>query len=398
MEVVIIILAIVLIAVVAMWIAAQKKVNNYLDTYEKLDKEVKEAKEQNAALKQKLAASKGKEAATPVAAEKKAAKPKKKEDSAEYVEMKKAKEENYRLKQDLKELRKELRDSEGASGETQRAIMEAKEDVERYKREAEEAQNRLKMIEQEHARIAEEEGEVQVAAPKTESPAAAPANTEELDRLRKKLERVQGDYSELKANFRAEVDAARKEAAANVNLAKKDLRNTKRQLATYSKRAENNHKVFLITRSQLMLVEQRLAQLDAKFKPSVPVDASNAGIEDAVNMAVTRDAREAKQREDAAKMAARLSRLEAALREYGVDPDALTAPAEEAPVAESPAPAPEPKDEKPKKGKKGKERRDKAEADEESAETEATPAKGDAEVLASGELDAAWDAVDPEIG
>jgi len=174
-----------------------------------------------------------------------------------------------------------------------------------------------------------------------------------------------------------------------------------------------------------MLVEQRLAAVDEAYKASVPMGTSQRHIEEALNFYHTKDAREAKAREDAQKAVAKLAQLEKTLRAKGLDPDALEtsleavarpAAAVEAPAAavEAPAPAEAPKrKDKKDRGKKKAEGDDKAvvapeaeapaEAPEASpvAEEESATADVVAEEKADGEavdedIDSGWDVAELE--
>jgi len=377
----VIIIAVLAITVfVYLWQSAQRKANRFADTYEKIERERDHLKDELHKAKSRAAEQKSK-APEPEEGKKKDAKKGKEEKSPEYVELKKVKEENFRINKELKDLRKDLRERDSSSGEAQRAIIEAKEETERLRRELEEANKRVRLIEEDRAERAEEEGVVQA---KAEAAPAAPvvvdntAANEEIERLRKELKRAQADVSDLRKELRSAAQAARAEAANAANAVKKDLRNAKRQMAAVSKRAENNHKVFLITRSQLMLTEQRLSGLDPAFKASVPIDASANGIEEALKMLQTREAREAKQREDNARLSAKVGAFEAALKERGVDLATIAIPEvrSTATIAEGPSQPDDDEAEAPRPSRKGRAAKGAPEAD---------PA------VPSEELDAGWE-------
>ena len=81
--------------------------------------------------------------------------------------------------------------------------------------------------------------------------------------------------------------------AADVRAFKEENQQLKRQLQQSKTRADNNHRIFLIARAQLMLVEKRLALFDAGYKP-VALGTSSVAIDETIKKFLTQDVRESR--------------------------------------------------------------------------------------------------------
>lgn len=338
MQTLAVILGLLLLGAIIWIFSLRKERDKYLIQYKPTKEERDRLQEKVASLSKKLETS-DKEPVERVAlkedgaiAEKKEKPEKaKKAASEESAKLKEVKEENYRLKQDNKELRKNLKERDSADSGIQKDLIAARESSSELQKELDSAQTRLRLLERDlETRKADE------IKPKVEELEMDPSSeTEErlrkdIDRINEKWRATREELDGYKRNFRAEIEAAKQEYAEANKAVRKDLGHARRLAAQSKKRADNNHRIFLIARSQLLLAEQQLLAMDPSYKPVLTLATSDSGIEDKLNKFITQSARHDKAVEEAQKSAARVAELEALLGERGVQapeaaPDELKA-------------------------------------------------------------------------
>ncbi|MFA5624359.1 MAG: hypothetical protein WC966_04815 [Bradymonadales bacterium] len=325
MQTLAIILAIVLVGAIIWIFSLRKERNKYLEVYQPTKRERDRLQEEVESLNKKLEArdkpsqrdSKEDVKAKSETKDKKDSK-KQSEDSAKLKEVK---EENYRLKQDNKDLRRSLKERDSADSDVQKDLIAARETASDLQRELDAAQTRLRLLEREAAQRSADD-----VRPK-DAQAEAEQNGElenklrsDIDHIHEKWRATREELDSLKKSFRDDVQSAKQEFIEANKAVRRELGQAKRLLAQSKKRADNNHRIFLIARSQLLLAEQQLMAIDPSYKPILPLATSDSGIEDKLNKFVTQTARHDKAVEEAAKSEARVRELEALLRERGIEP------------------------------------------------------------------------------
>ncbi len=209
----------------------------------------------------------------------------------------KLKEKNYSLTKDNESLRKDIKTNSASNEEDQREIVSMREQNADLNLALNEAKAKISTLEKQ---LVESQNETVVKPQKSESHVTE--HTEEDTKKMASLERenaslqaslkdVRGELAALKRDFRSEVDAAKKEVAEFGKSVKKELNAANRQAAQFKKRADNNHKIYLIARAQMLLAEKRLMKYEANYKPVMALATSNEAIDEIVKKFHTLEAR-----------------------------------------------------------------------------------------------------------
>lgn len=207
----------------------------------------------------------------------------------------KLKEDNFRLKNDNKALRTDLRSNSASNEEDQRLLVELRETRDEAKLEAE-------LLKAKYAELAKQLRElrdapqVNVENKSEQEQETKQKQLESLERenarLTANLRETRGDLSDLKRDFQAQLSEAKKEFADAQRSMRKEEQVLVRQMQQSKKRADNNHKVFLIARAQLLLAEKRLRQYDETYASVFNLATNNSAIDEIVKKFITMDARE----------------------------------------------------------------------------------------------------------
>lgn len=305
-QVLFVITLVALVAVAIFAVVQYRDRDKYLFRCKPLERDCEKLKEENEKLRLRLPAEvseKRPEKKADAKSEKKAEKPtaeKRKADVSELTsrvaELKKdvsrLKEENFNLKKDNKSLRQEMRENRASNTTDQREIVALREKASDLEELLNEARARIKTLE--------------TAKPAQEDPVAVDAIVEarpedvarisELERenvsLSSSLKDVRGELASFKRDFRNQLDAAKQEVAESNRGLRRDVSRAVRQAEQSKKRADNNHKIYLIARAQLQLVERRLMGYEPEYTPLRVLPVSDEAIDESVKKFVTRDARE----------------------------------------------------------------------------------------------------------
>ncbi len=250
-------------------------------------------------------------------------------------ELSKVKDKNYNLSKDNESLRKDIRSNAASNEQDQREIVSLREAKVDLTASLESANARIADLEKKVAEMNEN-----AAAP---APAAEAVSSEkdlariaELERekasLAASLKDVRAELGVFKRDYRAELDGAKKEAQETARAIRKDLASLQRQLDQARKRADSNHKVYLIARAQMLLAEKRLQALDSSYRPVLALPASNEAIDELLKKLAALDAREKRAAADASELNDKIKSLEdenAALKarqaHSQIDPDDVDA-------------------------------------------------------------------------
>ena len=295
-QVLFVITLVALVAVAIFAVVQYRDRDKYLFRCKPLERECEKLKEENEKLRSRLPAE-----VSEKRPEKKAEKPtaeKRKADVSELTsrvaELKKdvsrLKEENFNLKKDNKSLREEMRENRASNTTDQREIVALREKASDLEELLNEARARIKTLE--------------TAKPAQEEPVAVDTSVEarpedvarisELERenvsLSSSLKDVRGELASFKRDFRNQLDAAKQEVAESNRGLRRDVSRAVRQAEQSKKRADNNHKIYLI--AQLQLVERRLMGYEPEYTPLRVLPVSDEAIDESVKKFVTRDARE----------------------------------------------------------------------------------------------------------
>ena len=102
----------------------------------------------------------------------------------------------------------------------------------------------------------------------------------------------------FKRDFKEQLSAAKAEVADSNRDIRKELETAQRQMQQSKKRADNNHKIYIIARAQALLAEKRLLKHEPDYKPIVALPTSNEAIDEVIKKFVTYDAREHRASQD----------------------------------------------------------------------------------------------------
>ena len=211
------------------------------------------------------------------------------------AEVTRLKEQNYSLSQDNKSLRKDIKNNSEADQNEQREVISLRESNSNLQSSLQAANARITELEKQ---ISQNSDTPKADAPAQESP-KTPDNADNIDELTREnaslqasLKDVRGELAAFKRDYRTELDAAKKEVAdSNRALRKEDLV-AQRQMNQSKKRADNNHKLYLIARAQTLLIQKKLAALDPSAKLPIALPVKNDAIDEIVKKVAAFDARE----------------------------------------------------------------------------------------------------------
>lgn len=306
---------IVLFALVFYVVALRKDRDKYLFSFKPIKTERDKLREELDSVNRKLSVLSGESSGTqPAVSRKQDEKAEKKsQKKAEKVEVKvdtadlalkikeikadnaKLKEDNFRLKNDNKALRTDLRSNSASNEDDQRMIVECREGRDEARLEAELLRAKYAELEK---RIREER-DIPKAKPEEDSEQDHEAKQKQIDalerenaRLTANLRDVRADLTDFKRDFHGQLSEAKKNFSDAQRSMRKDEQLLDRQMQQSKKRADNNHKVFLIARAQLLLAEKRLHQFDENYSSPFGLATNNAAIDEIVKKFITMDARE----------------------------------------------------------------------------------------------------------
>jgi len=222
----------------------------------------------------------------------------------------KLKEDNYRLKTDNKTLRQQARDRHASTDEDQRHIVDLRTQRDDVQTALATAQATIVQLEKALA-----DGKAKQAV--TTQEAESKASEEDLEPLKREnaqlaatLKDVRGELAGFKKEYRAQLDEARREMTQSNKSIHQDLNHAVQQMQQSKKRADNNHKIYLIARAQLLLAEKRLMQIDASYKPIMTFATSASGIDELIKKFVTLDTREGRASVDVLTKDRQIAKLE----------------------------------------------------------------------------------------
>ena len=215
------------------------------------------------------------------------------------ADLAKLKEENFSIRKDNKSMRMQLKDHADNNDSGQRELADLRslnDDLE----------NELKIAKQQIASL--EKRVSDTAAEKTAESTEKTAQDEAaLDRLQKdnaslaaSLKDVRSELASYKRDFKSQLDAAKKSLADANQPIKKDLARANKLSEQAKKRASNNHKIYLIARAQVVLLEKKLQTLDPSYVPEIMFAVTNEAIDEMVKKIDTADARASKASSDVA--------------------------------------------------------------------------------------------------
>ena len=293
------------------------------ESNESLTKQLEAAKEANSTLKTDLKtnkkAAKSTAKANKTAAADNATPANELEEKLERIkdEVANLKEENYRLKLDNKDLRKASRERDESDNDDAKKLVALRDERDEARFELTKANEKIAALEKkiaENANAAKSSEEAK-SADKT---AATDDETERLTRenatLSASLKDVRAELASFKKDYRDQLGVAKKELALETKPIRDENAQLKRQLQQSKTRADNNHKIFLVARAQLMLAEKRLSQFDAKYKPLI-LGTSSAAIDDAIKKFLTQEARESHAGQDIFERDRKISELQAQIED-----------------------------------------------------------------------------------
>ena len=225
-------------------------------------------------------------------------------------EISKLKERNYSLDQDNKSLRRDIHDHNQSNTDDQKEIVSLRESNSDLNTELQSAKSRIAELE---AQL-KDASESPVTQPQSESSDDDKKKIAGLEKenssLNASLKDVRAELASFKRDFKTEVDNAKKEVAQSNNKLKKDLATAQKQLQQSKKRADNNHHIYIIARSQLLLAEKRLQLHEPNYKSAIPLPTSNEAIEETIKKFVTFDARENRASQNLVELNEKLKDLE----------------------------------------------------------------------------------------
>ena len=167
-------------------------------------------------------------------------------------------------------------------------------------------ENELKIAKQQIASLEKRVSDT-VAEKTAESTEKTAQDEAALDRLQKdnaslaaSLKDVRSELASYKRDFKSQLDAAKKSLADANQPIKKDLARANKLSEQAKKRASNNHKIYLIARAQVVLLEKKLQTLDPSYVPEIMFPVTNEAIDEMVKKIDTADARASKASSDVA--------------------------------------------------------------------------------------------------
>ncbi|GEM_PF-2097740 len=208
----------------------------------------------------------------------------------------KLKEKNYNLSKDNKALRKDARTSNESNEQDQHELIELREAKKDLTASLESAKSKIAVLEK---LISEASDNVsKPASDEAKEPTDENKKTEKLERenaaLKVELKDVRGELDAFKRDFKTQVDEAKKAVADSNRALKNDVAKAERIMQQSKKRADNNHKIYLIARAQMMLAEKRLMSFDASYKSPIALPTSNEAIDEVIKKLNTVNARQSK--------------------------------------------------------------------------------------------------------
>lgn len=207
------------------------------------------------------------------------------------------KEKNYNLSRDNDSLRSDVRSNASSTEQDQHELIDLREKNASLTSQLREVSAKLKDLEkvQETQAKPVEKIEAQDAAPVVSD------DSEELTQLQKEnaslsssLRDVRGELASFKRDFKAQLEHAKAETAESNKSIRKELLAAQKSAAQSKKRADNNHQIYLIARSQLMLAEKRILSLDPSYRPQYPLPVNNDAIDETIKKFVSFNARESR--------------------------------------------------------------------------------------------------------
>lgn len=210
------------------------------------------------------------------------------------TDIKKLKQENFDLRRDNKELLKEKQERGVGDTENSKMIVELRDARDK----ANEALGRAtaRIAELEKARGNEtvsKQNEADVASSSNGDMERVEALERDKKAVEQTLQEVRNELAEFKKGYREKLEEAKKESSTEVKSFKDEIEQLKRQLQQSKTRADNNHRIFLIARAQLMLAEKRLALFDGSYKP-IALGTSSTAIDEMIKKFLTHDIRESR--------------------------------------------------------------------------------------------------------
>ncbi len=238
------------------------------------------------------------------------------------------KERNYSLSKDNETLRKDVRANVSSSELDQRELLDLREAKEKLSASLDDAQGKIAALEKKLSDNAEAEKNAPQQPSSTEDVEKITALEKQKISLEASLKDVRSELASMKRDFKDRLEAAKtaakNEVADSSNALKKELNDAVRSMQQAKKRADNNHKIYLIARAQMLLAEQRLSKLDADYKPIVALPVGNDAIDDVVKKFMTMDARENRASADVIVKEREISELNERIRLLEADNEALT--------------------------------------------------------------------------
>ena len=167
-------------------------------------------------------------------------------------------------------------------------------------------ENELKIAKQQIASLEKRVSDTvaEKTAESTEKNAQDEAAFERLQKdnasLAASLKDVRSELASYKRDFKSQLDAAKKSLADANQPIKKDLARANKLSEQAKKRASNNHKIYLLARAQVVLLEKKLQTLDPSYAPEIMFPVTNEAIDEMVKKIDTADARASKASSDVA--------------------------------------------------------------------------------------------------
>ena len=215
------------------------------------------------------------------------------------ADLAKLREENFSIRKDNKSMRMQLKDHADNNDSGQRELADLRslnDDLE----------NELKIAKQQIASLEKRVSDTvaEKTAESTEKNAQDEAAFERLQKdnasLAASLKDVRSELASYKRDFKSQLDAAKKSLADANQPIKKDLARANKLSEQAKKRASNNHKIYLIARAQVVLLEKKLQTLDPSYAPEIMFPVTNEAIDEMVKKIDTADARASKASSDVA--------------------------------------------------------------------------------------------------
>lgn len=239
----------------------------------------------------------------------------------------KLKEKNFNLSRDNDQLRLASKDKKIVDDHEQREIVALRDEKSELEGALEKAKQQLKTFED--AKRAAEYGREDNA---NRSDETLDALKRENASLVNALKEVRAELSTLRHEEKAQIADAIKATSEQSGVAeralKKDLASAQKLVSQAKKRADNNHKIYLIARSELQLVEEKLMTYDATYRPFQDLPVKNHAIDEFVKKFLTFEARENKASRDVLQkdrvirdLEAKNQELEAKIATHGTNGD-----------------------------------------------------------------------------